>query len=492
MRRVMASVAAIMAAVTLPVAFSLWPEPVFATATEGSSALADLEEFFSPTTSLQSIPGGAGAGLGTAGELSGGAVDISGELAGVAADGAISLTPVGWAIAASLAAGAGGYYAWKNRGAILGAVKSVWNDLSSSQQSTLESGNTAGSTVSIPSGAIQSVLGSLTDPFSGVKGAATGLDSLSSWSSFTVPAAWPQGDALAIDFVLPSYVVGNNVVGVAIPAVSGVAYSWAQTGGSQNGGAQELGTSYYGILDFVGSISDQMTIHGLTAGQTFFVQGTYSESGNTFSSSGLLQPSAGVLDTGAISFSLAAVPNASSAAVPPSEVVPTPTSSTPTFWPGTYNPTTTQVEPIGTPAPNPVVEPVASTLPVGTPAPGFVQWVEDLVVPTANQLEGALAPLQDAFADRIPFSYVEGTLQLLPEWADGLGSGGCADFPIPSFGFENPVHPGQGGSQYEAAVCPGGFMSNAFSLLKSAETVLMWAFLLGWGVFMFSSLMRNG
>lgn len=509
MRRWGASVMAFVAAVSLPATFAFTSEPVYAAATDGSSALADIEEWFSPTTSLQSIPGGAGAGLGTAGELSGSALEVSGEVAGVAADGAISLTPVGWAIAAGLATAAGGYYAWKSRGAIIGAVNSVWNSLSSSQQSSLEKTNAPGDTVSLPSGPFQSYLEGLSVNIPG-----TASTSYAGAVKVAVPSSLASGAVFAIT-VVPRFPTSGEQAGINVWAVgsgisatsqsasgygsSGSGY-WSETSGSGSGVTWEAQATMDTSFTAVGT--SVFRFGGLVGGSSVYLQGWYGSSGYSGSyfgwspvlSSGVpVMPSGDTSASGVLSISEAAVPNASSAAVPPSEVPPAVSSSAPSFFPGTYQPGT-GVEPIGNPAPNPVVAPQSSpgSLPSGAPSPGFVTFLEDLFVPNPVQIEDALAPLEDAFANRIPFSYVKGTLSLLPLWADGVGSGGCADFPIPSFGLNNPANPGHSGSNFTASVCPGGFMSGAFSLLKSAFTVILWAFLLGWGVFMFASLMRNG
>ena len=497
---------AFVAAVSLPATFAFTSEPVYAAATDGSSALADIEEWFSPSTSLQSIPGGAGAGLGTAGELSGSALEVSGEVAGVAADGAISLTPVGWAIAAGLATAAGGYYAWKSRGAIIGAVNSVWNSLSSSQQSSLEKTNAPGDTVSLPASPIQNYLSTLKVGLPGAAGGWSG--SHSAFYKVVLPSSVPQGAKVVLTLSpgagVPSggYNWWGNAVWVPYASTTGV--SWND--GSGNTGSASRTASGNGLQAYNNQQFDPgppgdvtITIVGAYPGMPVEYAFGYNSTGNyqdqwvTSNNSPVLLPSDGVLASESWVWSMAAVPGASGAAVPPSEVPPTVSSSAPSFFPGTYQPGT-GVEPIGNPAPNPVVAPQASpaSLPSGAPSPGFVTFLEDLFVPNPVQIEDALAPLEDAFANRIPFSYVKGTLSLLPMWVDGVGSGGCASFPIPSFGLNNPANPGHSGSSFTASVCPGGFMSGAFSLLKSAFTVILWAFLLGWGVFMFASLMRNG
>jgi hypothetical protein len=496
-RRVLSGLSAAALAGAIPVYAVVAPIPVYATSTDGSSALADIEEWFSPSTSLEVLPGGAGAGLGTVGELSGSALDISGEVAGVAADGAIALTPVGWAIAGGLAAGAGGYYAWKNRGAIIGAVSSVWNSLSSSQQSSLEADNAPGDTVTLPTSAIQSALGRLTNPLNGSLASGNAASSISAYMSFVVPTSWPQGSPLAISYSLPSFGTGMQQFSFAVPVYSGLTSSTIVETGQVAGPSYSLGSLYLG--SGTGLLDDATVIYlaGVLPGETVYLETTYNtqDGSPAYQSNGLYSfTGTTVVDTNSTSWALAAVPNASSAAVPPSEVVPVVSSTAPSFFPGTFSPSTQTVLPIGQSAPNPDVTPASTpvVLPTGSPAPGFVTWLDDLFVPTSAQVESAFAPLQDAFGDRIPFSYVAGVINLFPDWVDGVGGGGCASFPIPAFGLNNPVNPGASGSSFTASVCPSGFMGGAFGFLKDAFTVILWAFLLGWGISMFASLLRQG
>lgn len=470
-----------------------------------------VEEFVSPTTSLVSIPGGAGAGLATDAELAGAGISISGELAGVTAGGAIALTPVGWAIMAGAATAAGGYYAWQHRASILKGISYIWSHLSSSQQSALESSNTPGATVSLPTSAIQAYLGTLGDQLSSHSSA-----SVSGYMAVTVPAGWPVGAPFQLSFA-PSSAMPYNasvVVQEALPQ-SHTGYSSGPnvvyyTGGTQPDSisqqdcsstntsssycASVSGIGWYGSLGHWESSA--ITWSGVDAGQTVYWSASYQDcasSGCYFSTSsnanGLYSWSpAGSVATGIVTVSIPAVPNAASASVPPNEVTPAPSSSAPTFWPGSWSPST-GLGPAGVPAANPLVQPTPAA-PYVAPT-GLVAFIESLVVPTAAQVEADLAPLEDAFSNRIPFSYIAAFLALAPQWANGVGAGGCANFSVPEFGLANPLNPAGNAPAQAVSYCPGGFLQSAMTLLKAAFGVMLWAFLLGWGIAMFRRLVDD-
>ena len=468
-----------------------------------------IEELATPTTSLVSIPGGAGSGLGSATELAGaGLTDVSGEVAGVTAAGGISLTPVGWALIAAAATAAGGYYAWQNRSQIIGFVNGLWNSLSSTQQSSLESSNSPGATISVPTSAIQSVLTGIQVSIP-VSSSGTFVDA----QAITVPSGWPQGAVFSVVLrpgpLAPTFggtwtlgqgawtAIGSGV-SVSVNRNGSYAASGTGTGSSYSYASVSYGGLYGGNAG-LGYTSTQFNFLGLQSGSKVYLESQYLQGSNSpggfnsvppFDSSGTADQW-GTVANGVQSYEIPAIPAAGASAVPPSETSPTPTSSLPTFWPGTYNPVTQNLAPAGSPAPNPLVEPAPQpvNVPSGVPAPGFVTWLEDLFVPTGPEVESAILPIESAFANRIPFSYVSGLVAFLPTWADGVSSGGCATLPIPQFGFNgNSKNPS--GAQSDISICSGSFMSGAFSLLKGAMTVMMWAFLLGWGVMMFRRLIR--
>lgn len=481
----------------------LFSPPVFAL-TNGSSALDVIDSYATPSEGLVSIPGGAGSGLATAGELSGAAVDVSGEIAGVASAG-IAVTPVGWAIMGSLAVAAGGYYAWRNRGALLSAAQTVWSHLSSSQQSSLESSNSPGSSISVPLSALQSVLQNLSTPIA----SSAGLSSES--VQVKVPQGWPQGAEFQIKLTPGA---GSPQLGgtwslsqsVWTPLVSGLGTVYNVANGSYPASGDGTGSKFgwgtltygdlYGGNDGQGYHSSVFKIPGLSSGSVVYVETQYDASGNNPGGFNSVAPMTsagtpvqwGTVANGVTNISIPAVPAASS---PPAQTPPKVSSSNPSFWPASYNPSTGTLNPPGVSAPNPLVNPnapVANPLPSGTPSPGFVSWLESLVVPTSAQLAAAIGPLESSFSDRIPFSYVSGLLGFFPEWVDGVGSGGCASVGVPEFGF-NGSSKNPGGATSSLAVCPGGFMGGAFGLLKAAMSVMLWAFLLGWGVMMFRRLL---
>ncbi|MHB0929264.1 MAG: hypothetical protein ACYC3W_10275 [Candidatus Nanopelagicales bacterium] len=453
-----------------------------------------VEAFASPSTSLSVIQGGAGAGLGTAGELAGPSLSVSGEVAGVAADGAISLTPVGWALAVAMVASAGGYAAWSNRGQIISAVNSLWNSLSSTDQSNLESQNTPGTSVSIPSDALNPIAAYWASDTVAMQGWAVSAANggyykwtVPSWVTpstpvvfqFDKPPAWPANtSSYGVAFGYPVSAAVGAISGDNSPKsyqVSGAPYGYVAAG------------SEYDPSNFFSGIPGmQVTLSNLSPGQSVYwvawwnTDGNYTDSWAGNLPSGLpTPPSDAVFGTATTEFQQGAVPVVAS---PPGAVgTPTPSNAAPTFWPGTWNPNTSEPQPAGQPAPNPIIKPSSGPY---SPPSGLVGFIESLVVPNPVAVEDSLASLQSAFGNRVPFSYADGLIGLLPAWANGVGTGGCATLQIPEFGL------GSGGT-YNASYCPGGFIDSALALVKNAFAVMLWAFLLGWGVRMFRGLIRS-
>lgn len=507
MRRVLAVASAAVVAGSLAVPFAA--PPVFA---EALPTWDPIEELAAPTSGLVSIPGGAGAGLATADELGGAGMEVAGEVAGVAADGAIALTPVGWALAAALATAAGGYFVYQNRAQILTAVNDVWNSLSSSTQSGLIADNQPGATVNLSAtsvvSAIRTQLGTYSEPVDGIHASNTYAGVL----TIPVPAGVTPSDTFDVALQQTPNIEGLDWHDwgwqFAVPRGEYTTVQWEQPY-SWSGGPGCASSSSLMWCDVTlpyvsyspGGSGLIMQMSGLSGGQDMYFD-TYWTSQDTVNgnggppqlANGLWEPVPGVTQSWSIdvTVSIDDIPNVGSAPVPATEAVPNPTSGDATFWPGGYNPVSHQVIPAGSQVPNPVVSRQPNPLPTGEPSTGFVQWLEDLIVPNAAQVTDAVAPLEDAFGDRVPFSYVVGTLQLLPDWVDGVGSGGCAAFTVPSFGLTDPLDPGASGSSFEPSICAGSEFGGAYSVLKAAMTVILWAFLLGWGVSMFASLLRGG
>lgn len=516
-RRIVSTVLALSSIV--PFSFLAWSSPpVYAAATSGSSALAAIEEFVSAPSSpgLTVIKGGAGSGLASTSELAGSSLSVSNEIAGVAADGAISLTPVGWAIAGGLATAAGGYYAYTHRRSLIQAVNNVWNGLSSSRQSTLEGQNSPGSSVSLGSGSVVSAVNSTLSSLS-LSLSAT-ASSLQNYQKIVVPQSWPSGAKLTLDFS-PTNGWSKQYFGtfVSVPSLNVSANESINTGSgssfdveSSEGNADGTGATtsfaqgktYSTAMIGQGATyggepmnwgSGRISFSGLQAGQSLYVV-SYGYAGNNnwnntypanqwMLSSGLVSSSynSPSLVNGAVNVSMAAVP--SPASFPSTVSVPSPTSSQPTFFPGSS--ANSQLQPIGQPAANPLVQSNPVQLPSGSPSPGFLGWLESLIVPSVTALENAILPLESSFDSRIPFSYVTALLKVLPNWADGGDAAGCAAFPVPQFGFGSDTS-----GTYHVQVCSSSFMGGAFNTLKTVFSVLIWAFMLGWGVMMFRRLIR--